>query len=52
MYVSQPIPPSNTLWVGSLPDSASEDDIRSLFTPYGEVCDLLLLPISLGVRAV
>ncbi|AAS96688.1 RNA recognition motif domain-containing protein [Nitratidesulfovibrio vulgaris] len=34
---------AKTLYVGNLPFSASEDDVRSLFTNYGEVVSVKLI---------
>jgi RNA recognition motif-containing protein len=35
--LSPPYPDSKTLFVGSMPESATEDDIEQLFTDYGNV---------------
>jgi hypothetical protein len=40
-------PPSCTLWVGNLPYSADEEEVRSIFAPLGE-----LLSIRMGMCQV
>jgi len=34
---------SNTIYVANLPDSTTEDDMTTLFSPYGEVYSVKLI---------
>jgi RNA recognition motif-containing protein len=42
-FLTEPFFMAKTLYVGNLPFSASEDDVRSLFTNYGEVVSVKLI---------